>query len=110
VAEMVNTFRSTEGIWRKFADTFQSDLPEGLTGKSLLMVRDTFCNSSSSEQYKISNTEKIKAINPDSSVEEMESQINAAGENWKNLVSNAQSQFSETERAIIYQAIIKVFK
>lgn len=110
VSEMVNTFRSTEGIWRKFADTFQSDLPEELTGKSLLMVRDSFCNSSSSEPYTISNTEKIKAINPNSSLEEMETQISASGENWKNLVSMAQSQFSESERLQIYKALLKVFE
>lgn len=110
VSEMVNTFRSTEGIWRKFADTFQSDLPEELTGKSLLMVRDSFCNSSSSEPYTISNTEKIKAINPNSSLEEMETQISASGENWKNLVLMAQSQFSESERLQIYKALLKVFE
>ena len=110
VSEMVNTFRTTEGIWRKFADTFQSELSEELTGKSLLMVRDSFCNSASSEAYQISNTEKIKAINPNSSLEEMENQISASGENWKNLVSNAQSQFSEDERLQIYKAILKVFE
>lgn len=110
VSEMVNTFKSTEGIWRKFADTFQSDLPEELTGKSLLLVRDNFCNSSSSEAYKISNTEQIKTIDPNSSIGEIESKISAAGENWNSLVSTAQSQFSEAERAIIYGAIIKVFK
>lgn len=110
VSEMVNTFRSTGGIWRKFADTFQSDLPEQLTGKSLLMVRDSFCNSSSTELYKIPNHEQVKAINPNSSIEEIESKLSAAGENWKSLVSTAQSQFSEAERAKIYRAIIKVFK
>jgi hypothetical protein len=110
VSEMVNTFRSTEGIWRKFADTFQSDLPEELTGKSLLMVRDSFCNSSSTDPYKIPNHEQIKAINPSRSIGEIESKLSAAGENWKSLVSTAQSQFSEAERAKIYQVLIKVFK
>ncbi|MCS4433196.1 hypothetical protein [Aquiflexum gelatinilyticum] len=110
VPEMVNTFRSTEGIWRKFADTFQTELPDEMKGKSLLLVRDSFCNSSSSEPYTISNTEKIKAINPKFSLEEMETQISASGENWKNLVSMAQSQFSESERLQIYKAIQKVFE
>ncbi|MCR9014109.1 hypothetical protein [Aquiflexum gelatinilyticum] len=110
VPEMVNTFRSTEGIWRKFADTFQTELPDEMKGKSLLLVRDSFCNSSSSEPYTISNTEKIKAINPKFSLEEMETQISASGENWKNLILMAQSQFSESERLQIYKAILKVFE
>jgi hypothetical protein len=109
ISEMVNTFRSTEGIWRKFADTLQS-LPEELRGKSLLLVRDSFCNFSSTEPYTISNTEKIKAINPNNSIGEIEKQISAAGENWTSLVSNAKSQFSETDKLIVYQAILKVFK
>lgn len=110
VPEMVNTFRSTEGIWRKFADTFQTELPDELKGKSLLLVRDSFCNSSSSEPYLISNTEKIKSINAGSPLQDLELQISASGENWKNLVSMAQSQFSESERVQIYKAILKVFE
>jgi hypothetical protein len=110
VAEMVNSFKLAEGIWKKFADTFESQLNEELRGKAFLLLKNSFCDSSSSGPITISNVDKIKSIDPNSSIEEIESQITAAGENWKSLVSNAQSQFSEAERAIIYGSIINVFK
>lgn len=108
--EMVNTFKTTGGIWRKFADTFESGLPDELRGKSLLLVKNSFCNYSSSEPLQISNTEKIKAIDPNGPIEKIESQFSDSGENWKNLVQNAQNQFSEADRVLLYRAIIQVFK
>lgn len=110
VAEMVNSFKLAEGIWKKLADTFESQLNEELRGKAFLLLKNSFCDSSSSGPIIISNVDKIKSIDPNSSIEEIENQITTAGENWKSLVSNAQSQFSEAERAIIYGSIINVFK
>ena len=60
--------------------------------------------------YSTRNTETNKAINPNRSLAEIETQISASGENWKNLVSMAQSQFSESERLQIYKALLKVFE
>jgi hypothetical protein len=108
--EMVNTFITAGGIWKKFADTFNSELSEELRGKSLLLVKDSFCNYSSSEPLTISNTDKIKAIDPNSSLDKIELKVSESGENWKNLVIKAQSQFSEAERILLYQSIIQVFK
>jgi len=107
--ELMNTFKTAGGTWRKFAESFSADLPAEQVLKALLAIRDSFCNMQSGGKITVTNLELIKKIKSGDSTESIEKQLTDAGGIWAVIVSRISESFSSDERKPIYLTQVSHF-
>jgi len=108
--EIVNTFIMAAGTWKEFAETFQNDLPDELVGKSLLTMRDCFCNPTSTGKFEMTGLDEIRKLGKDDNVSRIEEVLESpkSGKNWQMIVEKVKENIPEAYRKDLYLSIIKV--
>jgi hypothetical protein len=108
VSELVNTFKEAGGTWKELAETYNSDLPEDMVGKSLVSIRDCFCNIASEGIIKMTNREKVAKLNDSDSLDHIEQELSSSGDSWKAIVDKLSSNIPADARKEVYLSTIKV--
>lgn len=106
--EIVNTFKEAGGTWKELAETFRTDLPQSIVGKSLLTMRDCFCSLASSGEIKMTNLDKVGKLNQSDSPGRIEQVLSSSGDNWQAIVNKVRENIPENYRKDLYLSIINV--
>jgi hypothetical protein len=108
VNEAVNTFIEAGGTWKEFAETFKAELPEEIVVKSLLAMRDSFCNLATDGTIKMTNRDKVAKLNKNDSEGQIEQVLVSSGESWKAIEEKVSESIPEGQRKEVYLSIIKI--
>jgi len=108
VSEVVNTFREAGGAWKELAEVYNADLPENLAGKSLISIRDCFCNIASGGKIKMTSNKKVSGLGSGDSLDHIEQVLSAVDVSWKAIVNRFSADIPASERKAVYLSTIKV--
>jgi hypothetical protein len=108
VDEIINTFKTAGGTWKELAEAFaKSDIPGEFIGKSLIEMRDVFCNLQAEDgKIKMGNLNNV--VGTDDSLDKIEKVLSSSGDSWKAIVNKISVNIPEKDRKDAYLCIVEV--
>ncbi len=109
--EIKHSFRKADGdekgIWTNLANNIDPTLPEDVQSKTLLAVRDCFCETGSAGKLEISDCKKAKAIKADQPREVYLRQLKAVNPLWKLIAEKVSDAIPDEHEISALQSITK---
>jgi hypothetical protein len=108
-ADLAHNFVLAGGTWAELATNIDPDLPEKTKSKTMLLLRDIFCESEATGTIKVQFSTAMQELKPDDSVEKIKQTIlSDGGEIWSDIVASIDNQIDPTDHLRVYLSVTKI--
>lgn len=106
-SDIKKNYEVAGGTWKELADDLDASLPESIRAKTLLLLRDIFCESGESGTLKI-NCGKFQNNLENETVENIKQTLAGADKLWKQIVPEIDENIEPQYQEKLYHSLIKI--
>jgi len=108
-ADLTHNFVLAGGTWKELANDLDPALPEKSRAKTLLLLRDIFCESEGTGTIKVQYSTAMQELSADDNIEKIRKTIlSDGGAIWSKIVAEIDTRIDPADHLRVYLSLINI--
>jgi len=107
--DIMHNFVLAGGTWKELANGLDPVLSENTRAKTLLLLRDIFCETGGAGAIEVPYSAAMQELNSEDNVDKIRQTIlSDGGEIWSDIISSVDNQIDPTDHLRVYLSLTKI--